>query len=227
VATSTVENYIKRLYIQQQRHAGRRVPMGKLATAMRVAPGTATAMVKSLSDMALVDYRPRAGTRLTASGEKLALDILRRHRLVELFLVNVLGLDWSEVHDEAERLEHAVSDKVLDRLDEILGYPQADPHGDPIPPARGKIKRQQLRTLADPDVDGPIRIVRVSDQDGDFLRFVDRSGLMPGTEATVVHRDVAADAVTVETDAGASATLGTTAAAKILVESSTARRNRR
>jgi DtxR family Mn-dependent transcriptional regulator len=192
--------------------------MGKLAEAMAVAPGTATAMVKSLAELALVDYQPRAGTRLTASGEKMALDVLRRHRLVELFLVNVLGLDWSEVHDEAERLEHAVSDKVLDRLDEILGYPEADPHGDPIPPADGKIKRRSLQTLADPTVAGRIRIVRVSDQDADFLRFVDRSGLMPGTEAHIIQRDEAADAVTIETDAGESATLGTTAAAKILVE---------
>src|SRR6185503_20361208 len=102
-------------------------------SAMNVAPGTATAMVKTLAESGLVDYEPRGGVRLTTKGEKLALHVLRRHRLVELFLVEALGLDWSEVDEEAEELEHAISDKVLGRIDKALGHPQVDPHGDPIP----------------------------------------------------------------------------------------------
>src|SRR5579863_9086591 len=136
--SSTVEDYVKRLYMEQQRSADRLVPLGRLAAVMGVVPGTVTTMVKALDEARLVHYEPRTGVRLTRSGEKLALHVLRRHRLVELFLVKVLGLDWSEVHAEAEDLEHAVSDKVLERIDALLDHPDVDPHGDPIPPARGR-----------------------------------------------------------------------------------------
>jgi DtxR family Mn-dependent transcriptional regulator len=111
------------------------VPTGRLAVAMGVVPGTATSMVKALADSGLVQYEPRGGVRLTSSGSQLALHVLRRHRLVELFLVKVLGLDWSVVHDEADALKHAISDRVLERMDVLLGHPTADPYGDPIPTA--------------------------------------------------------------------------------------------
>ncbi len=103
--TPTVENYLKRIYIEQQQREGDLVPMGVLAAAMDVTPGTATAMVKTLADARLLDYAPRGGVRLTPEGSRLALQVLRRHRLIELFLVQVLKLDWSEVHEEAEELE--------------------------------------------------------------------------------------------------------------------------
>src|SRR5438128_10860894 len=137
MASITVENYLKQLYLEQQNRSEELVPMGKLARAMGVVPGTATSMVKALADSGLVSYEPRFGARLTRGGEQLALHVLRRHRLVELFLVKVLNLDWSEVHDEAEELEHAISDKVLGKIDTLLGHPSVDPHGDPIPPATG------------------------------------------------------------------------------------------
>ena len=121
MATSTVENYLKQLYTEQCAREGRKVPMGRLASAMGVVPGTATSMVKALSDSGLVEYQPRGGVRLTSQGEQLALHVLRRHRLVELFLVKVVGLDWSVVHEEAESLEHAVSDRVLERIDARAG----------------------------------------------------------------------------------------------------------
>src|SRR4051812_31426609 len=131
MATRTVEDYLKALYAEQQcahqAGGGELVAMGALAGAMDVAPGTATAMVKTLDEAGLVEYEPRGGVKLSAKGEKLALHVLRRHRLVELFLVEVLGLDWSEVDQEAEELEHAISDKVLARIDEKLGHPQFDP----------------------------------------------------------------------------------------------------
>ena len=149
----TVENYIKQIYLEQQSSTGGEsealVPMGRLAAAMGVVPGTATTMVKALSDSGLVAYEPRGGVRLTRGGEQLALHVLRRHRLVELFLVKVLGLDWSEVHEEAEELEHAVSDKVLERMDQVLGHPSVDPHGDPIPSAKGKVDESRHGSLAD------------------------------------------------------------------------------
>ncbi|MGH7179941.1 MAG: metal-dependent transcriptional regulator, partial [Tepidisphaeraceae bacterium] len=136
--SSTVENYLKRIYLEQQATSSHLVAMGKLAAAMGVVPGTATSMVKALADSGLVDYEPREGVKLTRGGEQLALHVLRRHRLVELFLVKFLGLDWSEVHEEAEQLEHAISDKVLEKIDALLERPSVDPHGDPIPPAHGK-----------------------------------------------------------------------------------------
>src|SRR3954469_25206478 len=148
MATSTVEDYLKALY-EQQVGGEALVPMGALASAMNVAPGTATAMVKTLADAGLVDYEPRGGVRLSAKGEKLALHVLRRHRLVELFLVEVLGLDWSEVDEEAEELEHAISDKVLVKIDALLKFPKVDPHGDPIPTSKGKIARRAMISLAD------------------------------------------------------------------------------
>ena len=141
MATSTVENYLKALYLEQSAADRGVVPMGRLAAAMNVVPGTATSMAKALADAGLVRYEPRAGVRLTSRGEQLALHVLRRHRLLELFLVRVLGLDWSAVHAEADQLEHAVSDAVLDRIDAVLGHPTTDPHGDPIPTATGRVHR--------------------------------------------------------------------------------------
>src|SRR5712691_11026864 len=126
MASITVENYLKQLYLEQQNSSEELVPMGKLAAAMGVVPGTVTTMVKALADSGLVSYEPRGGVRLTRGGEQLALHVLRRHRLVELFLVKVLGLDWSEVHEEADELEHAISDKVLERNDQYLGRPSTD-----------------------------------------------------------------------------------------------------
>ncbi len=216
--SSTVENYLKTLYAQQQRDGAGLVPMGTLASAMNVAPGTATAMVKTLDEAGLVDYEPRGGVKLNAHGEKLALHVLRRHRLVELFLVKVLGLDWSEVDQEAEELEHAISDKVLTKIDDLLGHPQVDPHGDPIPSAKGKVARRALTSLAECELDRPLRVARVVDQNPAFLHFVDRQNLRPGTQLVVRSRDVVADAVSIHPRNQPSVTMGTIAAAKILVE---------
>jgi DtxR family Mn-dependent transcriptional regulator len=221
MASSTVENYVKQLYLEQQAAgagAGELVAMGRLATAMGVVPGTATSMIKALSDAGLVEYEPRGGARLTHGGEQLALRVLRRHRLVELFLVKVLGLDWSEVHAEAEELEHTVSDKVLDAMDACLGHPSVDPHGDPIPSAKGKVADHRRHSLADCPVERTFRVARVIDQDPAFLQFVERCGLMPGVSVTVQVRDRLADAVWVRPGERRPIPLGTSAAAKILVE---------
>lgn len=215
--SSTVEDYIKRLYHEQQSAPGELVPMGRLAEAMNVVPGTVTTMIKALADSGLVSYEPRAGVRLTRGGEQLALHVLRRHRLVELFLVKTLGLDWSEVHAEAEELEHAISDKVLDRMDALLGHPRVDPHGDPIPTARGELDACQVRRLGECELHRGVRIARVSDQDAHFLQFAERHGLVPGARVTLLSRDAAADAVTVQADGRGALTLGTAAASKILV----------
>ena len=219
MATSTVEDYVKQIYLEQQA-AGPDglVPMGKLAAAMGVVPGTATSMIKALADSGLVQYEPRGGVRLTHGGEQLALHVLRRHRLVELLLVKVLGLDWSEVHAEAEELEHAISDKVLERIDAVLGHPSVDPHGDPIPSAKGQVSEVRLESLATCAPERRFRVARVIDQDPAFLQFVERCGLMPGVTVRVEVRDALADAIWVRPGDRRPITLGMSAAAKILVE---------
>src|SRR5919112_483041 len=177
--SSTVENYLKAIY-QAQTGLSRGdalVPMGQLASALGVVPGTATTMVKTLAESGLVRYEPYAGVRLTRAGEKLAALVLRRHRLVELFLVKVMGMSWAEVHDEAEHLEHAVSDRLIERMDEMLGRPSVDPHGDPIPDADGTVTRPAYETLMTCPLHEPVTISRVADQDGDFLRFAERHDL--------------------------------------------------
>jgi DtxR family Mn-dependent transcriptional regulator len=218
VPTSTVEDYLKRLYLAQQDSGARMIPMGQLAAIMGVVPGTATSMMKALADAGLVRYEPRRGVRLTASGDQLALHVLRRHRLVELFLVKGLGLDWSVVHEEADRLEHAISDQVLERIDAALGHPSVDPHGDPIPTRKGRVPEQAHRSLADCPTGERQRVARVIDQNAEFLQFADRHGLVPGAAVTVTGREPAADAVRVRLPRRRTVSLGLSAAAKILVE---------
>jgi DtxR family Mn-dependent transcriptional regulator len=218
--SSTVENYIKAIYQgQSSLPAGNRlVSMGHVASALGVTPGTATTMVKALSESGLAEYEPYSGVRLTAAGERLAGLVLRRHRLVELFLVQVLGMSWDEVHDDAEQLEHVVSDRVIERIDEMLGRPTHDPHGDPIPTADGTLPTHHHDSLMTCPLGTLLRVVRITDQDPSFLRFVERNELKPGREIEVESRDSAADAVTLVGSDRAPITIGTRAASKLLVE---------
>ncbi len=216
--TSTVEDYLKAILLAGQPEEGSLVGMGQVAARLKVAPGTVTAMMKALADSGLVAYEPYTGVRLTAAGRQLATHVLRRHRLIELFLVEILGLDWSEVHAEAERLEHSVSDRVIERMDELLGRPSVDPHGDPIPTASGEVEESQAPSLLVCPLGRPLRVTRVTDQGGDFLRLVERSGLMPGSAVQVESRDEAADTVLLRLDGGDRLPLGYRAASKILVE---------
>ena len=217
--SQTVENYLKTIYLAQSATGANEelVPMGQLAATLGVVPGTATTMVKALSESGLVYYEPYNGVRLTPAGEKLAGLVLRRHRLVELFLVRVLGMSWAEVHDEAERLEHAVSERLIDRIDEMLGRPSVDPHGDPIPTAEGEMPRPQYLDLMTAPVRVPLVVTRVIDQDASFLRFVEQHELVPGRQARIESRDPASDAVHLTGESGRQTTIGARAAAKVLV----------
>jgi DtxR family transcriptional regulator, Mn-dependent transcriptional regulator len=218
MSTISREDYLKQVYVLQQARRDEAVPMGELASAMGVAAASATGMVKSLVEVGLVEYEPYVGVSLTADGERAALDVVRRHRLIESFLVQTLGLDWSEVHEEAERLEHAVSDKLLAKIDAYLGAPTVDPHGDPIPAASGRISRKNRKTLAQYEAGLRVQIVRVTDQDPEFLRFVDRIGLRPGTEVVIEANDSQAQVVTVRCATGPPISLSAATAAKLLVE---------
>src|SRR5438105_14301566 len=172
---STVEHYRKGSYqgpwtlVREERL----VPMGQVPAALGVTPGTATTMVKALAESGLAEYEPYSGVRLSAAGEKLASLVLRRHRLVELFLVQVMGMSWAEVHDEAEQLEHVVSERLIERIDEMLGRPTRDPHGDPIPTAEGRLAAHQSENLLTCPVGIPLRVTRIADQDPTFLRFIE------------------------------------------------------
>ncbi len=222
LASSTVENYLKAIYLGEANlgEGQRLLAMGQLAMALGVAPGTATTMVKTLAESGLVQYEPYSGVRLTPAGEKLAAMVLRRHRLVELFLVQVMGLKWDEVHDEAEQLEHVVSDRLIDRIDEMLERPEVDPHGDPIPGPEGTIAERHFETLLTCPLHTRVTVRRVVDQDKAFLRFIESTDLKPGQAIQVEARDAAADSVSVRVGAAADRriTIGTRAASKLLVE---------
>src|SRR5215510_3183765 len=195
--SSTVENYLKAIYQGQSslEPEARLVPMGQVASALGVTPGTATTMVKALAESGLAEYEPYTGVRLSAAGERLAGLVLRRHRLVELFLVQVMGMRWDEVHEDAEQLEHVVSERLIERIDEMLGRPTHDPHGDPIPDPEGAIAQRDLDTLLTCPLDTPLKVTRITDQDPAFLRFIENNGLKPGQSVEVETRDAAADAV--------------------------------
>jgi DtxR family Mn-dependent transcriptional regulator len=218
--TSTVEDYLKCILLEEQHKRGERVSTGRIATAMGVAPGTVTAMVKTLTEAGLVEYEPYAGVHLTETGGKLATHVLRRHRLVELFLVKIMGMSWSEVHPEAEVLEHAVSERLIERIDAMLGHPSVDPHGDPIPTAAGQVAMEEHATLLACEVNTRLRITRVTDQRSEFLKLLERHHLIPGTEATLESRDDMAQTVRLRpegTDNDEPLQLGFKAAARILV----------
>src|SRR5688572_7938108 len=217
MATIAVENYLKHVLLLSD-GSHELVPMGALAGALEVVPGTVTTMVKALADEGLVEHQPRHGVRLTGEGRRVALNVLRKHRLVETFLVNVLKMDWSKVHEEAEQLEHAISDEVLDRLDALLGHPETDPHGDPIPSRQGKLSSQVYATLATCITERAMRIVRVTEQSKEFLQFAEQNGLQPGTSLRVVDRNLTAGLVSVRKGTGRPAALSLVAAGKILVE---------
>jgi DtxR family transcriptional regulator, Mn-dependent transcriptional regulator len=218
--SSTVENYLKAIY----HGAGaltppqRLMPMGQLAGALGITPGTATTMVKTLAESGLVEYEPYAGVALTAAGEKLAALVLRRHRLVELFLVRMMGYSWDEVHDEAEQLEHVVSDRLIDRIDEMLGWPEVDPHGDPIPNSQGLVKAQDAQSLLTCPLHTPVVVTRVIDQDKVFLRFIENHALKPGETIEVEDRNTASDSVRVRGKGEHMITIGMRAASKLMVQ---------
>ena len=219
MASSTVENYIKQVYaLQFEQGEGGMVGMGDLAASLGVTPGTATSMVKSLAKSNHLEYVPRVGVKLLERGERLALLVLRRHRLIELFLVETLGMEWHEIHEEAETLEHAISDRVLERIDDLLGNPEVDPHGDSIPSASGEIAQRDLVPLEQCRQSQRVTISRIEDQGEGFLQFLESNKLIPGVSITVVGRDSHAGILSVQFSDDSQCSMGFPAARKIQVE---------
>jgi DtxR family Mn-dependent transcriptional regulator len=216
MVTPTIENYLKALFLLEN-DPKKKITTGELAKSMDVTPGSATSMIKTLADSGFVMHQLHYGVQLTDLGRDLAIHVVRRHRIVELFLVQTLGMDWSQVHEEAEKLEHVVSDEVVRRLDALLGHPTIDPHGDPIPSADGTLPHRPLTQLASCNKGDSVSIARIGNQDSAFLQFAEESGLLLGTTITITSRNDIADSITLQTD-DKEVTLGLAAAGRIEVE---------
>lgn len=213
----TVENYVKAIaQIAARDRAGAAVATGELAHALNVSPGTVTGMLKTLSEASLATYTPYEGARLTAAGQRLAMKVIRRHRLLELFLVETLKMPWDEVHEEAEHMEHAASERLIDRIDAFLGHPSVDPHGDPIPSADGSLKEPEGTPLATLPRGRRFQVVRVVDQDPAFLRYLTECGLDLHALGDLAENRPEAGALVIRLG-DRTVALGHDAAAKVLV----------
>jgi DtxR family transcriptional regulator, Mn-dependent transcriptional regulator len=183
-----VQDYAKAIY-SLSRRGGQTVATSALADRLGVSPASASAMVKRLAELGFVSHEPYRGVQLTPAGEKVALEVIRHHRLIELYLAEALGMPWDRVHDEAEVLEHAISGELSDLIAEKLGDPTHDPHGDPIPTRDGRIEEPATRSLADSEPGERVVLARVSDSDPAMLRYLGERGIEPGTPLEVVGRE--------------------------------------
>jgi DtxR family Mn-dependent transcriptional regulator len=181
--TAVIEDYLKVIYAHTEWQPDP-ITSGELAQRLGLAPSTVTEMVKKLVARDLVEHERYGAVTLTAAGRAEALRMIRRHRLIETWLVRQFGYGWDEVHDEAEVLEHAISDRLLDAIDAALGAPTADPHGDPIPDAQGRVAVPEARRADAEDVGEEVVVIRISDRDPETLRDLDRSGITVGSTVT-------------------------------------------
>ncbi len=184
----TEENYLKSIFALSE--ASGEVFVSELAGKLEVKLPTVNSMVKKLAAKKLVNYFPYKGIKLTERGRKEALSIIRKHRLSELFLVRVMGLGWEEVHDIAEQLEHVNSERFYDRIDEMLNYPQADPHGEPIPDSNGKIPARKSTSLHEVNEGKQVTIIAVSVDEKSFLDHLNAKGLQIGDVVTLKKREL-------------------------------------
>lgn len=187
VLSRTEENYLKAIYKLAEREQGK-VSTNSIASEMSTSAASVTDMLKKLAEKELVSYQKYKGVQLTQAGTKYATQLVRKHRLWELFLVDTLGFGWDEVHEVAEELEHIQSDKLILALDEFLGFPKYDPHGDPIPNAQGKFTIRQRQLLADFEAGIPVELVGLKDHDTALLHHLDDLGIGLGTRLVISER---------------------------------------
>lgn len=203
--TAPAEDYLKAVYEIAQR--GGTVSTNDLAQLLGVAPASVSGMVRRLAEQGLVAHEPYRGVRLTPEGRTAALRTLRRHRVIESYLVRALGYPWDRVHEEAERLEHAASDELIDRMAAALGEPAVDPHGAPIPSRDGAVDETRHVSLAELPVGAEATVARVRDEDASLLRYLAELGIRPGARVCVVARAPFEGPVTLRVD-GAERTVG-------------------
>lgn len=196
--TPSVEDYLKAVY--HLTRDGQPAATSAVAQALDVAPPSVSGMVRRLAEQGLLAHVPYRGVELTHAGRRAALRVVRRHRIIEAYLVGKLGYSWDTVHDEAERLEHAVSDDLIERMARALGNPESDPHGDPIPDASGRIAEESYVALTDIPVGGSARIRRVDTGEPARLRYLGECGLTPGREVTVIAREPFGGPMTLDRD---------------------------
>ena len=212
--TRSVEDYLKAIY--RLSPEGQAASTSDIAHLLELSAPSVSGMVKRLSELGLLEHIPYKGVQLTEAGRLAALRMVRRHRLIEAYLVQFLGYSWDTVHTEAERLEHAVSDTLVERMAEALGHPVVDPHGDPIPDADGSIQELPCTPLADVPVGETVEIRRVDEREPERLRYLAALGLVPGVVVTLRDRQPFGGPVTVES-AGEQHVIGPELAQVVLV----------
>ena len=215
-ASEAVEDYAKAIYALQ-RQGGDSITTSALAARLDVAPSSVTAMLKRLQDLGLVSYEPYHGVTLSAAGERVALEVLRHHRLLESFLADALEMPWDRVHDEAEVLEHYISEDLESLIADKLGNPELDPHGDPIPSPDLDLAADSTQALARLEVGQAGTFARVSDSDPEMLRYLAERGVRPGARLEVVGSEPFGGPVFVDVD-GRELALGAALAEKIRIE---------
>ncbi len=217
MVSESAQDYLKAIWKLQAAHG--EATTSALAGELGVSPASATAMLKKLDRLGLVQHEPYHGARLTPAGERVALEVIRHHRLLELYLKEALGLSWDQVHAEAERLEHYLSDEVEARIDAALGYPTRDPHGDPIPTAELVLETGERRTLVDVAAGDEAVIRRVPDSDPELLRYLADLGLVPECPVVMIEQAPFEGPVTLEID-GTTHSIGRSVASRIEVMAS-------
>ncbi|HEX3049635.1 MAG TPA: metal-dependent transcriptional regulator [Aggregatilineaceae bacterium] len=215
--SEAIEDFLKAVYLLQQEHA--RVQTSMLAEALSITPPSTTEMAKKLARANLITHELYKGVRLTPTGERVAIEIVRNHRLIELFLVQALGFGWDEVHREAERLEHVISEQLAERIAQYLGNPHFDPHGDPIPSPEGDVEERALTPLSALALHTPGIVARLRDQAPDMLRYLGEKGLVVGAHVEVIAIDPFEGPLTVQVD-GQAQVIGSNVAHYVLVSHS-------
>lgn len=212
--TAPVEDYLKSIYDLER--SGTAAETNAIAKRLNIAPASVSGMVRRLARQGLITHERYHGARLTAAGRRAALQTIRRHRVIEAYLTKALDYSWDRVHDEAERLEHAASDELIDRMAKAIGEPETDPHGAPIPSREGTLKEKAAVPLASLPQGATARVERVSDDSAERLRYLADLGIRPGETVKVVERAPFDGPITIKVDA-AKKTIGPDLAAQILV----------
>ena len=214
-----IEDYLKSIYkLQQSGNPEQRVTTSVIAERLKVSAASATNMIKKLAEMHLLVHAPYQGVELTSAGEKIALETIRHHRLIELYLAEALGYSWDQIDAEADRLEHAISEEFEDRIDKALGYPTVGAHGEPIPTKQGQIEDLEYFRLSDLAIGQPAVIRRVSDHNPEMLRYMEHLGLQLGTRVEVREKAPFGGPLQLQIDAGKEKSLGLEVAHNIFVD---------
>src|SRR5581483_6902203 len=224
MTSASVQNYLKAIYSLQENYSrsenAESVTTSALADYLGVSAASATNMVKKLARLKLAHHSPYHGVQLTPRGEKMALEVIRHHRLIELFLSETLGVPWDSVHAEAEKIEHVISEDLEDRINTFLGNPDHDPHGDPIPTKSGQVERLAYQTLLDVGAGQSAVIRRVSDQAPEHLRHFSKLGLIPDATVDIIQREPFEGPLRVRVESGQEHVLDETLARSIWVSPS-------